>query len=202
MNNKFIYVFIFLCITGCAATKHKDPCQIDCVTPYGTVLGNSGGVEAFSNCQAECPSFEINRVDGIYTGVKWQCVEYARRWLLFHQGAVYGDVDNAADIWAKVDHLTHVASGKQIKLETHLNGSRQPPQPGDLLLYARSFNNTGHVAIVTDIDFDSNMIELGEQNYTNLPWPNAHARKIEFVKRGENYWLLDGFLLGWKHMVD
>ena len=128
-------------------------CQTDCSSPYGKMLGKSPrGIEAYSNCQSGCVIFESNTWNGIYTGIKWQCVEYARRWLLVNTGAVYGDVDIAADIWDKIDHLTYVKSKKPIPLETHLNGSTQAPEIGDLLIYAKAFNGTGHVAVVTGID--------------------------------------------------
>lgn len=176
-------------------------CQTDCNSPYGKVLGvSAGAVEAYSNCQSKCVIFEPHNWQGTYTGIKWQCVEYARRWLLVHKGAVYGDVDIAADIWDKIDHLTHVASNRQIPLESHLNGSKQPPEIGDLLIYARAFHDTGHVAVVTDVDYENGVIEVGEQNYANEPWPEDYARRIEFIKKGDNYWLLDVYLLGWKHI--
>jgi glutathionylspermidine amidase/synthetase len=176
-------------------------CRTDCISPYGRVLGvSTGGVEAYSNCQSRCVIFEPNKWKGTYTGIKWQCVEYARRWLLVHKGAVYGDVDIAADIWDKIDHLTHVATNTRIPLEPHLNGSNQPPQIGDLLVYARAFYDTGHVAVVTDVDYENSVIEVGEQNYNNEPWPEDYARTIEFIKKDNNYWLLDGYLIGWKHV--
>jgi len=175
-------------------------CQNDCVTPYGEKLGDSpGGVEAYSNCQSDCVNPQSNHWKGTYTGIKWQCVEYARRWLLVKKGAVYGDVDVAADIWNKIDHLTQVATNRTIPLESYLNGSEQAPQVGDLLIYARAFHDTGHVAVVTDADYKQGVIEVGEQNYSNEPWPDDYTRKIELIRKGDKYWLLDGYLIGWKH---
>jgi hypothetical protein len=98
-------------------------CRIDCATPYGEVLGAStDGVEAYSNCQSDCINPERNTWKHTYTGIKWQCVEYARRWLLVNKGAVYADVDTAADIWNEIDHLTDVASNRILPLESHPNG--------------------------------------------------------------------------------
>ncbi len=176
-------------------------CQTGCISPYGKMLGKSPrGIEAYSNCQSGCVIFEPNKWKGTYTGIKWQCVEYARRWLLVNTGAVYGDVDIAADIWDKIDHLTTVNSGKSIPLESRLNGSTQPPEVGDLLIYAKAFNGTGHVAVITGIDINNGLAEVSEQNYNNEPWPDDYARKITLIKRDGHYWLLDGYLLGWKHV--
>ena len=175
-------------------------CQSGCNSPYGEVLGKSPrGIEAYSNCQSDCVIFEPSKWKGSYTGIKWQCVEYARRWLLINTGAVYGDVDIAADIWDKIDFLTDVKTNKQIPLETHLNGSMQAPEVGDLLVYAKAFNDTGHVAVVTGLDINNGIVEVSEQNFYNESWPDDYARKIMLIKNRDNYWVLDGYLLGWKH---
>ena len=178
-------------------------CEIDCVSPYGNVLGVSRrGVEAYSNCQSDCVIYEPNQWKGEYTGIKWQCVEYARRWLLMNKGMTYGDVDFAADIWNEINHLTDISTNRPHPLETHLNGSNQPPRVGDLLVYASEFNDTGHVAVVIDADYEDGVIAVAEQNYNNETWPDDYSRKIELVRREDNYWLLDEYLLGWKHLKD
>ena len=176
-------------------------CEIDCVSPYGDVLGVSmRGVEAYSNCQSSCVIYDSNHWEGTYTGIKWQCVEYARRWLLINKGATYGDVDIAADIWNKINHLTDISTGSLLQLESYNNGSKQPPRVGDLLVYSREFNDTGHVAIVMDADYENGVIKVAEQNYNNQPWPDEYSRKIGLVMREGNYWLQDKYLLGWKHI--
>ena len=176
-------------------------CTAKCKTPYGEVLGRSpSNVEAYSNCSSACVVFIPNTVDRTYTGIKWQCVEYARRWLLINRGAVFGDVDIAADMWNKIDHLTRVSDQITIPLVAHLNGSEQPPQVGDLLIYAKTFNDTGHVAVVTAVEPEQNLIKVGEQNFNNQRWPGSYARQIEYIKKNGGYWMLDPYLLGWKHV--
>lgn len=157
------------------------------------------GIEAYSNCRPGCVILEPNHWKGTYTGIRWQCVEYARRWLLINTGAVYGDVDVAADIWDRIDHLTDLNTGKPIPLEARLNGSPQAPEVGDLLVYAKAFHGTGHVAVVTGMDVKNSLIEVSEQNYDNQSWPDDYARTIMFIEQEGHYWLLDGYLLGWKH---
>lgn len=174
-------------------------CELECITPYGEVTGMSkSGVKAFSNCNSNCVIFEPNKYKGTYTGIKWQCVEYARRWLLVNHGVVYGDVDIASDIWNKITYLTHVSTNKKLTLKSFLNGSSIPPKVGDLLIYAKAFNETGHVAIVVDIDFKQGFIKVAEQNYSNKVWTDNYSRKLHFIKKDDNYWLLDSYLLGWK----
>ncbi len=174
-------------------------CVSHCVTPYGTVLGVAPGkVDAYSNCSADCVITEPNRQAGTYTGIKWQCVEFARRWLLVNEGLVYGDVDVAADIWSHITYLTRVADQKKIRLDAYLNGSTQAPRVGDLLIYAREYENTGHVAVVTAVDVAAQSVKVAEQNFANAPWPGNYARKIELISKDGRYWILDAYLLGWK----
>ena len=93
-----------------------EACSTDCVSPYGEVLGTAaGGVPAYSNCSARCVVPAPNTLNGVYTGLKWQCVEYARRWLLVNRGEVYGDVDIAADIW-QIPFVTRVSDGKKFRM--------------------------------------------------------------------------------------
>jgi glutathionylspermidine amidase/synthetase len=175
-------------------------CRTDCVTPYGEILGvASGDVPTYSNCNAKCVVREPNRVNGTYTGIKWQCVEFARRWLLDNKGAVFGDVDTAADLW-EIGFFTRVSDGTQLALLTFLNGSFRAPQVGDLLIYTKEYLNTGHVAVVTDVDLEAGFVEVAEQNFLNQKWPEDYARRIDFVHKDNRYWILDQYLLGWKRM--
>jgi hypothetical protein len=194
--------FVFITLTGgCSLKQMPTQCQSGCVQPYGAVLGISEQVvQAYSNCQPACVNYEPNRFNDVYTGVKWQCVEYARRWLLINKGVVFGDVDMASDIWDKTSHVTNVATNKRIPLESHLNGSSTPPQAGDLLVYARAFNNTGHVAVITSVDYEKGIIRVAEQNYYNELWPDHFSRTIEYLNLGKQHWVLDGYLLGWKQI--
>lgn len=177
-----------------------ESCETHCVTPYGQVLGTaSGNVTAYSNCNAQCVIFEPNREAGTYTGIKWQCVEFARRWLLQKQGVIYGDVDTAADIW-KLTTITNVADNKPLPFHSYPNGAMISPQVGDLLIYAKEFLGTGHVAVIIGLDKTAGLIKVAEQNFSNDKWSADYARAIDFLEKEGKYWLLDGYLLGWKHV--
>ena len=197
-------ILVLLCFTGASITLAEIPkaCQADCVTPYGMVLGQSpGGVVAYSNCNSGCVVFEPSKHNGTYTGIKWQCVEYARRWLLVNEGVVYGDVDYAIDIWDKIDHYRQVEWDEKIPATNHPNGSAVMPRRGDLLIYSRvMFGGTGHVAVVTGVDEKAGHVTVAEQNFRNAVWDDKFARKIPLLKRDDGVWLLDSYLIGWKRM--
>ena len=142
---------------------------------------------------------DANHFGDTYTGMQWQCVEYARRWLLVRRGMVFGSVDFAADIWDEVEHYSRVADDQPIFTENFPNGSSERPRVGDLIVYAKEYLGTGHVAVV--VALADNRVEVAEQNYFNKPWPGTTARRIALQQREGGYWLEDDFLLGWKRVV-
>ncbi|CAF1554843.1 unnamed protein product, partial [Adineta steineri] len=53
------------------------------LVPFNTVQGTaSTNVHAYSNGDDDFFSVEHHYLHGIFMGFKWQCVEFARRWLL------------------------------------------------------------------------------------------------------------------------
>lgn len=186
------------------ADNHALPeaCSQQCVSSFGEVTGTSpSGVTAYSNCNSQCVNPEPHFVDGIFTGIKWQCVEYARRWLLLNEKVIYGDVDIAADIW----HLPSVHTPdkqKTYRFKSILNGSSATLlQRGDLLIYAAAYLGTGHVAVVLEVDEKDQTLVVGEQNYSNQIWQEESAREIKFIFHDQKVWLLDPYLIGWKRIV-
>lgn len=176
-------------------------CLSNCATHYGAILGNSPtGVPAYSNCNSDCVIFEPNRLNNIYTGIKWQCVEYARRWLLHEYGVVFGDVDIAADIW-DIPQVQNPISSQNIEFISIVNGAQNLPQRGDLLIYGEDYLGTGHVAVVVGINEKLNTIQVAEQNYDNTKWHDHFAREILYTESAEKIWLLDSYLVGWKRVM-
>ncbi len=176
-------------------------CTTNCETQYGSGLGKSpAGVPAYSNCNADCVIFEPNHLQDIYTGIKWQCVEYARRWLLSEQSVVYGDVDIAADIW-DLQTVNNPLNDQSYEFNSIVNGSAELPMRGDLLIYGEEYLGTGHVAVVVGIDEKQQLIQVAEQNYANVTWQQNYAREIAYIKNDERVWLLDSYLIGWKRVT-
>lgn len=185
-----------------SSKKLPQQCSANCETQYGSVLGQSpAGVSAYSNCNADCVIFEPHHFDDIYTGIKWQCVEYARRWLLQERGVVFGDVDIAADIWV-MQEVSNPVTKQSYKFNSYVNGAEALPIRGDLLIYGKDYLGTGHVAVVVAIDEEKQTIQVAEQNYANTTWHKQHAREITFIKQSDRYWLLDSFLIGWKRFSE
>ena len=65
---------------------------------FGDKIGTFKGVDAYSNQLGKTNSLDPNYYNGIYTGQKWQCVEFARRYLIMKEGITFSDVDSAFEI--------------------------------------------------------------------------------------------------------
>jgi len=204
IENRFYKLIIILSVLSVApavaAKENREACDIQCASQYGKVIGTTkNGIKAYSNCNNDCVIFEPNTYNGTYTGIKWQCVEFARRWLLARHGVVYGDVDFAIDIWDKIQFFSTPDKTQKIPVSSHVNGSEVAPRVGDLFIYAKALYGTGHVAVVIGMDAQKQTIRLGEQNYKNVIWPGGHAREVDYVIKNGQYWVHDAYLIGWKH---
>lgn len=178
--------------------RRPQNCRRGCVSEYGRLLGSTGRVPAYSNCRTGCVPKEPHRILGYTTGLKWQCVEYARRWLLLERGLIFEEIETAADIWWHVDTIRRASDGRNFPLERFVNGAAEVPRIGDLLIYAREYLETGHVAVVTKIEYERGWVRVAEQNYYNRQWPGNYSRQIPLLNIDRRVWLLDPFLLGWK----
>ena len=197
-----VFLWLAAAIGNTEADSLPAACTSHCKSSYGEVLGvGLGNVPAYSNCNADCVVMAPNKDQGTYTGIKWQCVEYARRWLLVNKGVVYGDVDVAADIWG-LDTVTRVKDKTQLKMLSFTNGSTTLPKVGDLLIYAKAYLKTGHVAVIAKLDPKAHTVQVIEQNFNNTKWADGYARSIPYLVRNQQTWLLDPYLLGWKRVTD
>lgn len=183
---------------------------------FGTILGLApGNVPIFSSDYDTVDDQLIpnrhayqNYVDGILMGYKWQCVEFARRWLYINKGYIFEDVPMAYDIF-KLRHVRRLSDGAHLPLRSFKNGSKRPPEPGCMLIWNEGgeFETTGHVAIVTEVN--PHYVRLVEQNVDHLVWTEGqcYSRQIKAntTKDGE-YWIQcsfgDATILGWVIQTD
>ncbi len=178
---------------------------------FGTLLGlASGGVPVYSSHyesadDADLPDRHSYRsyLDGIYLGQKWQCVEFARRWMYLNQGLIFDDVGMAYEIF-DLTSVRDVARQRRLPLFSFRNGSRRPPEPGCMIVWDASgeFARTGHVGIVVEVT--ETCVRFAEQNLDHQPWPEGrtYSREIRATRSptGE-FWVESSFadatILGW-----
>jgi len=183
---------------------------------FGAVIGMAPGNVPVFSCDYDTadddalPTRQAYRsyVDGVYMGHKWQCVEFARRWLYTNFGYVFDDIAMAYDIF-RLATVRHIGDNKLLPLRSFKNGAMRPPEPGCLLIWDEGgdFETTGHVAIVTAVTED--YVRVVEQNVGDRVWPEGQdfSREIKAEKTEDgHYWLEDSLgdatILGWVIQTD
>lgn len=145
---------------------------------FGALIGVApGGVPAFSSDYdsadpVEFPSRRsyMSHHEGVYTGYRYQCVEFARRWLVAVHRVTFPDVHMAYDIF-DLPAAKCVDSGEPVAMHRVANGSGgERPMQGSLLIWFEGgyFKHTGHVAVVTDAT--DSYVRVAEQNVYDAQW--------------------------------
>jgi glutathionylspermidine amidase/synthetase len=172
---------------------------------FGDVCGIAlGGIPAYS-CKTTETSMLKHEYNGVYYGIKYQCVEFVRRWLIQVYGLTLDDVEMAYEIF-DLPYAIKLQNKTLIIWNNVQNGSSPRPVPGSLLVWGKGgrFGETGHVAIVTEVS--DQWIRIAEQNVHNTKWPYGrnYARElsVEYDANTGNYLIHDelGEILGWKNL--
>jgi hypothetical protein len=213
-----MYVIILVFCMGIFFPLDASTDQTETIV-FGNILGVNGRTKAFSNSDdtsfvseehhylslkiTEKESDESDHIN-IYCGLKWQCVEYARRWLIENKGLTFDPVENAYMIWDL--KYAHAIMNKKIVPFIHCkNGeSSHKPSEGDLLIYSTEYTDvTGHVAVIVGV-LDE-YLQIAEQNGLNQKWNTSYARLLSYgveqvSDKGNIYSISDVGVIGWLKM--
>lgn len=130
--------------------------------------------------------------DGYNLGLKYQCVEFVKRYyyeaLNHKMPDSYGHAKDFFDTTLKDDTIN-----RQRNLVQYTNPSSHKPKVNDLLVYKGTlFNTYGHVAIITKVS--ANNIEIIQQN----PGPFGTSRAHYSLTHDKGLWKLQNdLILGW-----
>src|SRR5205807_1641745 len=118
------------------------------------------GSPSYYRC-SKSPKDCKNYVGGVYTGVKWQCVEFIRRyyWIVYHLNlGGHSKVSNAKTWYdnAAVVNLDRFPNCRSSSCKPNVI-----PQPGDILV--SKGGKYGHVAIVKSVS--NGKVDIIQQNY-------------------------------------
>jgi hypothetical protein len=210
---------LLFCVVVVCVVAGVHSARRSCDTPFGSLIGVALTVPAYSNCNSDYTSngsayANISGVPGgaVYSGMPWQCVEYARRFLILTPPHVaFGSVDGASDIWpiATVDGVLASNANSTYPFASFPNGNATSrPRVGDLIIYPQQPGGFpfGHVAVVVGVTRSA--IEVGEQNWDSYVWANVgrnFSRQIPLVRVATTgAWVVDdpnGLIAGWKRVM-
>lgn len=155
------------------------------ITSDGVPVMSNGDIDFFSGDASTIPAYaplstydKMNPVRSSYTrlGIKWQCVEFIRRYYASRKGIWLVSVPTAEDIWHTENLFTRMTDGTVVSVERVANNSPGPaPKRGDMIIWASAHDAPfGHIAIVVGVS-ETNKVRIAEQNESFARWP-AHNR--------------------------
>lgn len=178
----FILLVSFFSITGYGRLNNPK---------VGDVIDSFNGVHIYYNGKAFTKTYGRNlTVDGYNLGLKYQCVEFVKRYyyeIYNHKMTHAGG--NAKEFFDK--QLKDKAYNSKRGLMQYRNTREYPPKVGDLLIYDAYFGNAyGHVAIISKVEKDS--VEIVQQNMGLKT-----REKLPLVEFMGYYTVADYYVLGW-----
>jgi hypothetical protein len=164
------------------AGNHKVGDHIDSLN--GVLVYYNGGIE---NVEGR----NIAK-DGYNLGLKYQCVEFVKRYYYLHLKHKMPDsYGHAKDFYEP--SLKDGSPNKKRNLLQYTNPSKSKPKADDLLIYSGTLGNPfGHVAIVAKVS--ETELEIIQQN------PGAHGNTRDRFKLAlnDNLWRIENDrILGW-----
>lgn len=167
---------------GSAITQHE----------IGDAVDSLNGVKVFYNGAVSHTGERHLATDGYNYGLRWQCVEFVKRYYYDYLHHTMPDTyGHAKDFFES--NLADGAKSNRRNLIQYKNGSSKAPQVNDLLVFdGNAFNKYGHVAIVSKVG--DTEIEMIQQN----PGSTAPSRVTYAVEHKNSKWTIDrDDLLGW-----
>ncbi|CAD0002069.1 CHAP domain-containing protein [Flavobacterium chungangense] len=158
----------------------------------GQSLDSLNGVKVYYNGGVDNVLERNVTKDNYNLGLKYQCVEFVKRYYYEHYNHkmpdAYGHAKDFFDSKIKDGDLN-----RNRGLIQYANPSIAKPEIGDLVIFSGSLlNRFGHVAIISKVS--ENEIEIIQQN----PGPFGSSREVFGVKNQEGKYKIESSrLLGW-----
>lgn len=158
----------------------------------GDILDSLDGVYVYYNGGVGQVHERHLSEDGYNIGLKYQCVEFIKRYYLLHFGHKMPDpYGHAKDFFDP--KLSDGTINTQRALTQYTNGSVSCPRKGDLIVFAPTVKNKyGHVAIISTVSESD--VEIIQQN----PGPKGPSRKNFPLECPDGKWTITNErVLGW-----
>jgi surface antigen len=134
--------------------------------------------------------------DGYNLGLKYQCVEFVKRY--YYERLNHKMPDSYGHAKDFFDHaLADGEINKRRNLVQFTNPSKSKPEPDDLLVYAESKHNSyGHVAIIARVE--GHEIEIIQQNPGAF---NSSRARFQLINKNGTWKIANDRILGWLRKV-
>ena len=159
----------------------------------GTVVDSLHGVNVYYNGGVNHVLERNKTEDGYNIGLKYQCVEFVKRYYLEHYNHKMPDTYGHAKDFFEVK-VQHGELNPKRGLRQYDNGGDMIPKVGDLVVYLPTNTNPyGHVAIVSNVDLKEMKVEIIQQN----PGPFSDSRETYKLSDTQGWMIYHDLIIGW-----
>ena len=189
---KIAFILIMTFGLGYIALKVIKKINLNSAYKVGQALDSLDGVKVYYNGGVDHVLERNVTKDNYNLGLKYQCVEFVKRYYYEHSNHKMPDAYGHAK-----DFFDAEVKDGELNLKRNLiqftNPSQSKPEVGDLMVFSGSvLNKFGHVAIISKVS--QNEVEIIQQN----PGPFSSSREVFEVKiHRENYKIDNERVLGW-----
>lgn len=191
MKKKYYLIASFLLVLGYLGyllQKHI----VNSDSRIGKAIDSLHGVKVYYNGNIDHVQGRNVSKDGYNLGLKYQCVEFVKRYYYeYYHHKMPDSYGHAKDFFN--NNLKDGTLNPKRALRQYTNPSISKPKEGDLLIYSGHIGNPyGHVAIVAEVGSD--YIKIIQQN----PGANSSTRDQFALKMVDQKWRIDNSrILGW-----
>tara|TARA_Y100000385_G_C13056776_1_gene622395 strand:+ start:627 stop:1220 length:594 start_codon:yes stop_codon:yes gene_type:complete len=154
-----------------------------------TVIDQYKGVKIYLNGSISKNHGRNLTKDGYNLGLKWQCVEFVKRfYFLNYEHKMPDTYGHAKDFFDK-----NVKSGWNSRraMTQYVNGSKKSPKVDMILVFDRNnLNPFGHIAIISEVKRES--ITIAQQN-----WGTQTRMQLPIKVNNNQYFIDHPDVLGW-----
>ncbi|EYA52704.1 CHAP domain protein [Bacteroides fragilis str. 3986 N(B)22] len=171
-------------------------CNLNVNTQRGTVVDSLNSVYVYYNGGVNQTSGR-NVVDGYNIGMKYQCVEFVKRYYYeYYHHKMPDSYGHAKSFFDK--KLSNGEMNVSRGLIQYKNGEGILPQIGDIVVFdGYLFNPYGHVAIISAVG--TNEVELIQQNSGCM---NVSRKCLGLTKNNSGWEIQNKRILGWLHIAE
>ncbi|HQG77789.1 MAG TPA: CHAP domain-containing protein [Bacteroidales bacterium] len=187
-----IYLLAGVLLSGLISMNSCNQSRPEKVRVIGQKIDSLNGVYVFYNGAVGNVSGRNTTRDGYNLGLKYQCVEFVKRYYYEYLDHKMPDsYGHAKDFYDKT--LGDGQKNKRRNLIQYSNPGRTKPAVGDLVVFdGTAFNKYGHVAIVSNVT--KRKVEIIQQN----PGSNGNSREsFPLREKGGKWEIGDKLILGW-----
>lgn len=143
-------------------------------------IGEYNGVFSYLNTDENEDQDMKNYIQKIYTGIRWQCVEFVRRYFILVYGLTFSDIKNVYEMMT-LHYFYNIYNNKPIKVIFFREMIDNIPKKDDIIFIKKNNQDrTGHVGIVCHYDDEKENVYIVDQNgEKNIAyWQDKHYATI------------------------